>query len=192
MAIRLTKGENINLSKTDPRLKNITVGIGWDVRETDGETFDLDASLLMVKSDGKARRETDFIYYRQKKSLCGAIHHTGDNRTGAGDGDDETIHVFLEKVEPEIQKLIVCVSIHEGDRLKQNFGQVLNAFIRLVNKETQQEIARFDLTENASTETAMIFGEIYRYESDWKFRAVAQGFIGGLAEFVHLHGLDAE
>jgi len=191
MAIPLMKGGNISLSKTDPSLKNIIVGLGWDVRETDGETFDLDASILMVQADGKARSDRDFIYYHQKDSACGAVHHTGDSRTGAGDGDDESIHVFLDKLPAEIHKLIVCVSIYDADKNKQNFGQVLNAFIRLVNKESLQEITRYDLSENASTETAMIFGEIYRYEGEWKFRAVGQGFKGGLAELVRLHGIDA-
>ena len=190
MAISLSKGGNISLTKADPSLKNIIVGLGWDVRETDGETFDLDASILMVQVDGKARSDRDFIYYHQKDSACGAVHHTGDNRTGAGDGDDESIHVFLDKVPAEIHKLIVCVSIYEAHKNKQNFGQVLNAFIRLVNKDTQQEITRYDLSENASTETAMIFGEIYRYEGEWKFRAVGQGFKGGLTELIRMHGIE--
>jgi tellurium resistance protein TerD len=185
------KGGNISLTKTDPTLKNLIVGLGWDVRETDGENFDLDASLLMVKADGKARSERDFIYYHQKSSACGAVHHTGDNRTGAGEGDDESIHVFLDKVPADINKLVVCVSIYEADKKKQNFGQVLNAFIRLVNKDTHEEVTRYDLSENASTHTAMIFGELYRYDGEWKFRAVGQGFPGGLAELVRLHGIEA-
>ena len=191
MTVPLSKGNNINLSKTNPNLKNIVAGLGWDVRETDGETFDLDASILMVKADGKVRSDSDFIYYHQKDSACGAIHHTGDNRTGAGDGDDESIHVFLDKVPTDIQKLIICVSIYEAETKKQNFGQVLNAFVRLVNKENNEEVTRYDLSENASTETAMIFGEIYRYEGEWKFRAVGQGFKGGLAELIRQHGVDA-
>jgi tellurium resistance protein TerD len=191
MALTLSKGGNINLSKIAPSLNNIIIGLGWDVRATDGETFDLDASLLMAQADGKARSEKDFIFYNEKKSACGAIHHLGDNRTGAGEGDDEAIHVFLNKVPTEIHKLIVCVSIHDAEKKKQNFGQVLNAFIRLVNKDTQQEVARYDLSEEAATETAMIFGEIYRYEGEWKFRAVGQGFKDGLAEVVRLHGIEA-
>ena len=191
MVISLTKGDNINLSKTNPTLKNIVVRLGWDVRKTDGETFDLDASILMVKADGKARSDADFIYYHQKDSLCGAIHHTGDNLTGAGDGDDESIHVFLDKVPTDIQKLIICVSIYDADKKKQNFGQVLNAFIRLANIDTNEEVTRYGLSENASTETAMIFGEIYRYEGEWKFKAVGQGFKGGMAELIRLHGINA-
>lgn len=191
MALTLSKGGNINLSKIAPSLNNIIIGLGWDVRATDGETFDLDASLLMVKADGKARSEKDFIFYNEKKSACGAIHQLGDNRTGAGEGDDEAIHVFLNKVPTEIHNLIVCVSIHDAEKKKQNFGQVLNAFIRLVNKDTQQEVARYDLSEEAATETVMIFGEIYRYEGEWKFRAIGQGFKDGLAEVVRLHGIEA-
>jgi tellurium resistance protein TerD len=191
MTIPLIKGNNINLTKTDPTLKNIVVGLGWDVRETDGETFDLDASILMVKADGKVRSDRDFIYYHQKSSVCGAVHHTGDNRTGAGDGDDESIHVFLDKVPAEIHKLIVCVSIYDAEQKQQNFGQVLNAFIRLVNKDNQQEVTRYDLSENVSTHAAMIFGEIYRYDGEWKFKAVGQGFQGGLGELVRRHGIGA-
>ena len=189
MAISLTKGGNINLTKTDPVLKNIKIGLGWDVRTTDGETFDLDASVLMVKKDGQARSDNDFIYYNQKKSDCGSVRHDGDNKTGAGEGDDESIYVLLDKVPAEIEALLVCASIHHAVEKKQNFGQVLNAFVRLVNQDTDEEVARYDLSENASSETAMVFGEIYRHAGDWKFRAVGQGFMGGLAEFLNLHGL---
>jgi tellurium resistance protein TerD len=190
MAISLTKGGNINLTKSDPLLKNITVGMGWDVRITDGETFDLDASVLMVKADGNARSDKDFIYYNQKNSACGSIQHDGDNKTGLGDGDDESIHVVMDKVPAEIEKLIVCVSIFHADEKKQNFGQVLNAFIRLVNKDSNEEVTRYDLSENASMHTAMIFGEIYRYEGEWKFRAVGQGFKGGLAELARFRSMN--
>jgi tellurium resistance protein TerD len=191
MTVPLSKGNNINLTKDNPNLKNIVAGLGWDVRETDGETFDLDASILMLKADGKVRSDRDFIYYHQKDSACGAIHHTGDNRTGEGDGDDESIHVFLDKVPADIQKLIICVSIYDAETKKQNFGQVLNAFVRLVDKDKNQEVTRYDLTEEASMHTAMIFGEIYRYQGEWKFKAVGQGYKGGLAELVRLHGVEA-
>ncbi len=193
MALSLTKGGNINLSKTDSSLKNIIVGLGWDVRESDQETFDLDASILMVGSSEKAKNEKDLIFYNNKKSLCGSVNHEGDNRTGSGDGDDESIHVFLDKVPAEIQKLIIFVSIHDADKLKQNFGQVLNAFVRLVNKDTHEEVTRYDLSEegDTATYTSMIFGEIYRYQGDWKFKAVGRGVEGGLSEFARIHGLDA-
>ncbi|MBS3964161.1 MAG: TerD family protein [Methylomonas sp.] len=193
MALSLTKGGNINLSKIDSSLKNIVVGLGWDVRESDQEIFDLDASILMVGPNDKARNEKDLIFYNNKKSLCGAVNHAGDNRTGAGEGDDESIHVFLDKVPDEIQKLIIFVSIHDADKLKQNFGQVLNAFVRLVNKGTQEEVTRYDLSEegDTATYTSMIFGEIYRYQGDWKFKAVGRGIKGGIAEFARMYGLDA-
>jgi len=193
MALSLTKGGNINLSKTDSSLKNIIVGLGWDVRESDQETFDLDASILMVGPNEKAKNEKDLIFYNNKKSLCGSVNHAGDNRTGAGEGDDESIHIFLDKVPDEIQKLIIFVSIHDADKLKQNFGQVLNAFVRLVNKDTQEEVTRYDLSEegDTATYTSMIFGEIYRYQGDWKFKAVGRGVKGGIGEFARMHGLDA-
>lgn len=193
MALSLTKGGNINLSKTDSSLKNIVVGLGWDVRESDQETFDLDASILMVGPNDKAKNEKDLIFYNNKKSLCSAVNHAGDNRTGAGEGDDESIHIFLDKVPVEIEKLIIFVSIHDADKLKQNFGQVLNAFVRLVNKDTQEEVTRYDLSEEGDTAiyTSMIFGEIYRYQGDWKFKAVGRGIKGGIAEFARMHGLDA-
>jgi tellurium resistance protein TerD len=190
MAISLSKGGNINLTKTDPLLKNIKIGLGWEVRVTDGETFDLDASVLMVKADGNARSDNDFIYYNQKKSACGSVQHNGDNKTGQGNGDDEAIHVFLDQVPDEIEKLFVCASIFKADAKQQNFGQVLNAFVRLVNKDTNEEVTRYDLSEIASMDTAIIFGEIYRYEGEWKFKAVGQGVKGGLAELVKLHGLN--
>ncbi len=191
MALSLVKGGNINLSKTDASLKNIVVGLGWDVRESDQEIFDLDASILMVAANEKARNEKDLVFYNNKKSTCVAVNHTGDNRTGDGDGDDETIHVFLDKVPAEIEKLIIFVSIHDAEKLKQNFGQVLNAFVRLINKDTQEEVTRYDLSEAEDTAiyTSMIFGEIYRYQGDWKFKAVGRGVKGGLAEFARMHGL---
>ena len=191
MALSLVKGGNINLSKADVSLKNIVVGLGWDVRESDQEIFDLDASILMVAVNEKARNEKDLVFYNNKRSTCGAVNHTGDNRTGDGDGDDETIHVFLDKVPAEIEKLIIFVSIHDAEKLKQNFGQVLNAFVRLVNKDTQEEVTRYDLSEAEDTAiyTSMIFGEIYRYQGDWKFKAVGRGVKGGLAEFARMHGL---
>jgi len=191
MALSLVKGGNINLSKADASLKNIVVGLGWDVRESDQEIFDLDASILMVAVNEKARNEKDLVFYNNQKSTCGAVNHTGDNRTGDGDGDDETIHVFLDKVPAEIEKLIIFVSIHDAEKLKQNFGQVLNAFVRLVNQDSQVEVTRYDLSEAEDTAiyTSMIFGEIYRYQGDWKFKAVGRGVKGGLAEFARMHGL---
>jgi len=190
MAITLQKGGNVNLSKAAPNLVNVLVGLGWDARATDGQDFDLDASLFMVKADGKVPGDAFFIFYNQAKSPEGSVEHTGDNRTGAGEGDDETIKVNLSKVPADIQRLVVTVTIHEADARKQNFGQVSNAFIRIVNQDNNQEIARFDLSEDYSTETAMIFGEIYRHDRDWKFRAVGQGYAGGLHALALQHGVN--
>jgi tellurium resistance protein TerD len=193
MSISLAKGGNLSLSKTDPTLKNIMVGLGWDARATDGTDFDLDASAFMLKSDGKVRSDSDFIFYNQTKSGCGSVEHTGDNRTGAGEGDDEALIVLLDKVPMDIVRVVFTVTIHDAEARKQNFGQVANAFIRVVNKDSTIEVARYDLSEDASTETAMIFGEIYRHSGEhpqgceypggheWKFKAVGQGYAGGLA-----------
>jgi tellurium resistance protein TerD len=190
MAISLSKGGNISLSKTDPQLKNIHVGLSWDARATDGSDFDLDASVFMVKDDNKVRSDSDFIFYNQLKSSCGSVEHTGDNRTGAGDGDDEVIIVKLDKVPTDISKIVIAVTIHEAEARRQNFGQVHNAAIRLLNMDTNNEVTRFDLSEDASIETAMIFGEIYRHNNEWKFKAVGQGYAGGLKALAIQHGIN--
>jgi tellurium resistance protein TerD len=190
MGISLSKGGNVSLSKTDPSLKNVLVGLGWDARPTDGADFDLDASAFMVKDDGKVRSNSDFIFYNQTKSACGSVEHTGDNRTGAGDGDDEAVVVLLDKVPADVQRIVFCVTIHEADMRKQNFGQVSHAFVRVVNKDSNNEVARYDLSEDASIETAMIFGEIYRHSGEWKFKAVGQGYAGGLAALAKQYGID--
>lgn len=189
MAISLNKGGNISLSKTDPQLKNMLVGLSWDARSTDGLDFDLDASVFMVKDDNKVRGDHDFIFYNQLKSTCGSVEHTGDNRTGEGDGDDEVIKVVLDKVPQDITKIVVAVTIHDAEARRQNFGQVHNAAIRLVNQDTNVEVTRYDLSEDASIETAMIFGEIYRHNNEWKFRAVGQGYSGGLKALAIQHGI---
>ncbi len=190
MAITLNKGGNLSLTKTDPTLNNLIVGLGWDARPTDGKNFDLDASVFMLKNDGKVRSDADFIFYNQLKSACGSVEHTGDNLTGEGDGDDESLIVQLNKIPADIERIAVTVTIHEAEARKQNFGQVSNAFIRIVNKDSGVEVARYDLTEDASVETAMIFGEIYRHNSEWKFRAVGQGYAGGLAPLARQFGID--
>lgn len=190
MAVSLTKGGNISLSKTDPTLKNLIVGLGWDARPTDGADFDLDASAFMVKEDGKVRSDNDFIFYNQTKSACGSVEHTGDNRTGAGDGDDESLVVLLDKVPADIQRIVFVVTIHEAETRKQNFGQVSHAFVRVVNKDSNSEVARYDLSEDASIETAMIFGEIYKHGAEWKFKAVGQGYAGGLAALARQYGIN--
>lgn len=191
MAITLQKGGNVNLSKEAPGLKKIIVGLGWDPRATDGDVFDLDGSAFMVKADGKVRSDSDFIFYNNLKSTDGSVTHTGDNRTGQGEGDDERLVVDLSTVPAEIDKIAVAVTIHEADQRRQNFGMIGRAFIRCVNADGEREIARYDLSEDSSTETAMIFGELYRAGSEWKFRAVGQGFKGGLGPLARSYGVDA-
>lgn len=190
MAVSLSKGGNVSLSKEAPGLKSILVGLGWDARTTDGADFDLDASCFMVVESGKVRSDMDFIFYNNLKSADGAVEHTGDNRTGVGDGDDEVLFVTLDKVPADVQKLAFTVTIHEADTRRQNFGMVNSAYIRIANKDSNAEIARFDLSEEASTNTAMIFGEVYRNGAEWKFRAVGQGFDGGLGPLARNFGVN--
>ena len=190
MPVTLSKGGNVSLSKEDPNLKKILIGLGWDTRSSDGAEFDLDASLFMLNAQNKVRGDSDFIFYNQLKSSDGSVEHTGDNRSGAGDGDDEAIKVDLSRVPQDVQKLAVSVTIFEADARRQNFGMVQNAFIRIVNDETGRELARYDLSEDASTETAMVFGEVYRNAGEWKFRAVGQGFAGGLGPLAKNYGVN--
>lgn len=190
MAITLQKGGNLSLSKTDPGLNKILIGLGWDARSTDGAEFDLDASAFLVNSSGKVRSEADFIFYNQSRTQDGSVEHTGDNRTGEGDGDDESLKVNLSLIASDVEKIVVTVTIHDADVRKQNFGQVSNAFIRIVNEESNVEVVRFDLAEDASTEAAMIFGELYRNGTEWKFRAVGQGFNGGLKAMCNEFGIN--
>ena len=189
MALTLQKGGNLSLSKTDPSLNRLIAGLGWDPRTTDGQEFDLDASVFMVGDNGKVRSEKDFIFYNQMNSPCQSVSHTGDNRTGEGDGDDEQVKVDLSKVPADIQRLVVTVTIHDAQARRQSFGQVANAFMRVVNEDTGNEVVRYDLSEDYSTETAMIFGEIYRHGAEWKFKAVGQGYSGGLKAMCDQFGI---
>lgn len=190
MAISLQKGGNVNLSQSDPNLNQVLVGLGWSSRTSDGIEFDLDASLFMVGENSKVRNDRDFIFYNQLKSMCGSVEHTGDNKTGDGDGDDESLKIVLNLVPTEIKRLIIGVTIHDAIQRKQNFGMVQDAYIRILNSETSSEITRFDLSEDYSIETAMVFGEIYRYNGEWKFKAVGQGFSGGLNAMAVQHGVN--
>ena len=190
MAISLNKGGNLSLSKTDPTLTRLLIGLGWDERATSGAEFDLDASVFLLNNTGKVHGDHDFIFYNQLKSDNGAVEHTGDNRSGAGDGDDEVIKVNLSQVPADIEKIAVTVTIHDAQARNQNFGQVSNAFIRVVNEETGAEVVRFDLAEDYSIETAMVFGEVYKHNGEWKFRAVGQGYAGGLAAMCQQYGVN--
>jgi tellurium resistance protein TerD len=189
MSVSLSKGGNLNLSKEEPGLANILIGLGWDVRMSDGTDFDLDASAFLLGPGDRVRSDEDFIFYNNLRSADGAVEHTGDNRTGAGDGDDEALKVDLTRVPVAVQKIAITVTIHDGEARRQNFGMVSNAFIRIVNDATGREISRYDLAEDASTETAMIFGEVYRLGGEWKFRAVGQGYKGGLAPLARNYGV---
>ncbi|MEZ4606851.1 MAG: TerD family protein [Deinococcales bacterium] len=190
MPVNLQKGGNVSLSKQAPGLKKIFIGLGWDLRNTDGKDFDLDASGFILSSSDKVRSDADFIFFNNRKSSDGSIEHLGDNRTGEGAGDDEVIGVSLDQIAADVKKLVVAVTIYEATERKQNFGMVSNAFIRVVNADSNEEIARYDLSEDASTETAMIFGELYRHNEEWKFRAVGQGFNGGLGPLAASFGVN--
>jgi tellurium resistance protein TerD len=191
MAIQLSKGQRIDLTKSNPTLKNIVVGLGWDVKTFDGGAeFDLDASAFLLNDQGKCRQDTDFIFYNNLRSPDGSVEHTGDNRTGEGEGDDEQIKVHLDKVPVDVDRIAITVTIHDAEVRHQNFGQVSNAFVRLVDEDQGTEILRFDLGEDFSIETAVVFCELYKHGSDWKFNAIGSGYQGGLAALVNAYGLN--
>lgn len=190
MAVSLQKGGNVSLTKSTPGIRSLHIGLGWSERISDGAAFDLDASVFLLGPGDRISRDQDFIFYNNLRSLCGSVEHQGDNRTGAGDGDDETVHVDLSRVPAAVQKLAFCVTIHEAEERRQTFGMIRDAFIRVVDKDTGEEVVRYDLSEDYSTETAMVFGEIYRHNGDWKFRAVGQGYSGGLAAMALAFGVD--
>ena len=190
MAVSLVKGGNVSLTKEAASMNVALVGLGWDARVTDGQAFDLDASVFLVGDDGKVLSDSHFVFYNNTTSPDGAVQHQGDNRTGEGDGDDEQVKIELAKVGAEVKKLVFAVTIHEAEARKQNFGMVSNSYMRVVNNDNGAEIARFDLSEDASTETAMIFGELYRHGTEWKFKAVGQGFAGGLGALAKQHGIN--
>jgi tellurium resistance protein TerD len=189
MAVSLVKGGNVSLTKEAPTMNVAMAGLGWDARVTDGQDFDLDASVFMVGDDGKVLSDASFIFFNNKQSACGSVEHQGDNRTGAGDGDDEQVKITLSKIPAEVKKLVFAVTIYDAEARKQNFGMVSNSFMRIFNNDNGAEIARFDLSEDASTETAMVFGELYRNGAEWKFKAVGQGFAGGLSALASQHGV---
>lgn len=191
MTVSLSKGGNVSLTKAAPGLREIAVGLGWNARQTDGTAFDIDAIAFVLNDLGRVRTDKDFIFYNNLVSPCGNVEHMGDNRTGVGEGDDEVVRIKLSAIQDEVQKVILAVTIHDGESRRQNFGQIQSAYIRVVNTADQSVIARYDLSEDASTETAMIFGEIYRNGSEWKFRAVGQGFAGGLGPLARNFGVDA-
>lgn len=190
MTVSLSKGGNVSLTKEAPGMTAVLVGLGWDARTTTGTDFDLDASAILVKSDGKVVSDSHFVFFNNKTSPDGSVEHAGDNLTGEGEGDDEVVKVNLATVPAEVDRVVFPVSIYEAEQRSQSFGQVRNAFIRIVNQNGGTEVARYDLTEDASTETAMVFGELYRNGAEWKFRAVGQGYASGLAGIARDFGVN--
>jgi len=184
------QGRKRLLSKEAPGLTAVTVGLGWDVRTTTGADYDLDASALLCSEAGKVVSDLHFVFYNNLTSPDGSVQHTGDNLTGEGEGDDESINVELATVPADVAKIVFPVSIHDAQSRGQSFGQVSNAFIRVVNRANNAELARYDLSEDASTETAMVFGELYRHGGEWKFRAVGQGYASGLAGIASDYGVN--
>ena len=191
MAISLAKGQKIDLTKTNPGLSKILIGLGWDTNKYDGgNDFDLDASAFLLGANGKATEDADFVFYNQPKHPSGSVEALGDNRTGAGEGDDEQIKIDLKAVPEKISSIEFTVTIHEADARKQNFGQVENAYIRVMDETNGKELIRYDLGEDFSIETAVVVAKLYRQGTEWKFQAIGSGFSGGLAALGRNYGLD--
>ena len=193
MPISLKKGQKVSLTKGNPGLKNVVVGLGWDTNAYDtGSDFDLDAAAFCLTDSGKVLSQNDFVFFGNLNHVSGAISHLGDNLTGAGDGDDEQIKIDLSKVPAEITKIAFTVTIYEADARRQNFGQVSNAFVRIFDENSGEELLRYDLGEDFSIETAVVFGELYKNGEEWKFNAIGSGYQGGLAALCNMYGIDAD
>jgi tellurium resistance protein TerD len=190
LAISLSKGQKVDLTKTNPGLTKVIVGLGWDTNKYDGgKDFDLDTSVFLLGDNGKVGSDSDFIFYNNATGGNGSVVHTGDNRTGAGDGDDEQTNVELNNVPASVQRITFAITIHEAESRNQNFGQVSNAYVRILNGDSNQELIRYDLGEDFSIETALVVGELYRHNGEWKFSAIGSGFQGGLAALATNFGL---
>ncbi len=193
MPVCLQKGQKVSLTKTNPGLTHVIVGVGWDVNQFDtGGSFDLDSAAFMLTDSGKVSAQEDFLFYGNLKHPSGSVEHLGDNRTGEGEGDDEQIRIDLSKVPANISKIAFTVTIYEADTRRQNFGQVNNSFVRIYNADTNEELIRYDLGEDFSIETAAVFGELYRNGDEWKFNAIGSGFQGGLAALCANYGIKTE
>lgn len=191
MGITLAKGQKVDLTKSNPGLKNIVVGLGWDVNKYDGGfSFDLDTAAFLTGANGKVTSDTDFVFYNNLRHPSGSVTHLGDNLTGAGDGDDEQIKVALDQVPANIEKISFTATIHEAVQRSQNFGQVSNAYIRVIDEATNTELIRYDLGEDFSIETAIVVGELYRHNGEWKFNAIGSGYQGGLAALCNNFGIN--
>jgi len=189
MAINLSKGQNISLDKEAPGMTQLHVGLGWDVQQSTGASFDLDVVVFLTGEDGKALSDKHFVFFNNLTSPDSAVVHQGDNLTGEGEGDDEVVHIQLPQVDSAVQKVVFAVSIHEADTNNQNFGQVRNAFIRVVDRSNDQEFLKYELDEDFSTSTAIVVAEVYRRGAEWKFRALGEGHTGGLQKLLQVHGL---
>lgn len=193
MPVNLQKGQKVSLTKGNPGLKKVVVGLGWDVNAFDtGGDFDLDAAAFLLGDSGKVAGSEDFVFYGNLKHPSGSVEHMGDNLTGAGEGDDEQIRIDLSLVPANVTKIAFTATIYEAEARRQNFGQVNNAFIRIYNEENGEEMLRYDLGEDFSIETAVVFGELYKNESEWKFNAIGSGYQGGLAALCGNYGVDVE
>lgn len=191
MAVSLTKGQKVDLTKTNPGLTKIIVGLGWDTNKYDGgNDFDLDTAAFLLDGNGKVTSDSDFVFYNNLSDPSGSVNHLGDNRTGEGEGDDEQVRIELNKVPSSVEKIDFTVTIHEAQARGQNFGQVANAFIRIVNEDTNEELIRYDLSEDYSIETAVVVAELYRHGQEWKFNAIGSGFQGGLAALCNNFGIN--
>jgi len=192
MAISLSKGQKVDLTKSNPGLTNITVGVGWDTNKYDGgQDFDLDSSVFLLNSAGVCADEKDFVFFNNLEGGKGSVVHTGDNLTGEGDGDDEQVKVSLSTVPTTVERIAFAITIHDAEQRSQNFGQVSNSYVRIVNDANGEELIRYDLGEDFSIETAVVVGELYRHGSEWKFNAIGSGYQGGLGSLVKDYGLQA-
>lgn len=192
MAISLSKGQKIDLTKSNPGLTNITIGLGWDTNKYDGgKDFDLDSSIFLLNATGKCGDEKDFIFFNNLEGGNGSVVHAGDNLTGEGDGDDEQVNINLSNVPATVEKIAFTITIHDSETRNQNFGQVSNSYVRIVNDANREELIRYDLGEDFSIETAVVVGELYRHGNEWKFSAIGSGYQGGLASLVKDYGLQA-
>ncbi len=193
MSVSLKKGQKVSLTKGNPGLSKVTVGLGWDVNQFDtGGDFDLDAAAFLLTDSGKVSGQNDFVFYGNLEHPSGSVKHMGDNLTGAGEGDDEQISVDLSLVPANITRIAFTVTIYEPEQRRQNFGQVNNAFIRIYNEVNGEELLRYDLGEDFSIETAAVFGELYKNNGEWKFNAIGSGYQGGLAALCGNYGVDVE
>ncbi|MBE1553029.1 TerD family protein [Sporosarcina limicola] len=192
MAISLSKGQKVDLTKSNPGLTNITVGVGWDTNKYDGgQDFDLDSSIFLLNTTGKCENEKDFVFFNNLEGGNGSVVHTGDNLTGEGDGDDEQVKINLANVPTSVDKIAFTITIHDAEQRSQNFGQVSNSYVRIINDANGEELIRYDLGEDFSIETAVVVGELYRHGSEWKFNAIGSGYQGGLGSLVKDYGLQA-